>query len=87
MFGVLWWMYGGYAWLTNTRTPDRTPERLLLLLGMAGFLVVGLAIPHGVRAGDGGGALGLGYLLVVCHARLAVLPGQPEHRPGRRRST
>ena len=47
VFGVLWWMYGGYAWLTNTRTPDRAPERLLLLLGMAGFLVVGLAIPHG----------------------------------------
>src|SRR6516165_3129347 len=43
---VLWWMYGGYAWLTNTRTPARTPERLLLLVGMAGFLVVGLAVPH-----------------------------------------
>ena len=42
VFGVLWWMYGGYAWLTNTRSPDRTPERLLLLLGMAGFLVMGL---------------------------------------------
>src|SRR5207244_13344748 len=47
IFGVLWWMYGGYAWLTNTRTPDRAPERLLLLVGMAGFLVVGLAIPRG----------------------------------------
>ena len=21
VFGVLWWMYGGYAWLTNTRAP------------------------------------------------------------------
>ncbi|HEY6275869.1 MAG TPA: low temperature requirement protein A [Streptosporangiaceae bacterium] len=74
IFGVLWWMYGGYAWLTNTRTPDRTPERLLLLLGMAGFLVVGLAIPHGF-AGEGmgaaGGLLGLGYLVVVLvHASL-----------------
>ena len=47
IFGVLWWMYGGYAWLTNTATPDSTPQRLLLLAGMAGFLVVGLAIPHG----------------------------------------
>jgi hypothetical protein len=56
VFGVLWWMYGGYAWLTNTRTPSRTPERLLLLLGMAGFLVVGLAAPGlgPVRAGHGG---------------------------------
>jgi low temperature requirement protein LtrA len=68
IFGVLWWMYGGYAWLTNTRTPDRAPERLLILVGMAGFLVVGLAIPDGF-AGEGvgaaGGLLGLGYLVVV----------------------
>ena len=67
IFGVLWWMYGGYAWLTNTRTPDRTPERLLLLVGMAGFLVVGLAIPHGFgpEDADSGAVLGLGYLIVV----------------------
>jgi low temperature requirement protein LtrA len=67
IFGVLWWMYGGYAWLTNTRTPDRAPERLLLLTGMAGFLVVGLAIPHGFgpEGSETGAALGLGYLIVV----------------------
>jgi low temperature requirement protein LtrA len=70
VFGVLWWMYGGYAWLTNARTPSRAPERLLLLLGMAGFLVIGLSIPHafgtpGARGRDGL-ALGLGYLVVVC---------------------
>jgi low temperature requirement protein LtrA len=67
VFGVLWWMYGGYAWLTNARTPRRTPERLLLLLGMAGFLVAGLAIPYGFGPDDAGSrvALGLGYLVVV----------------------
>jgi low temperature requirement protein LtrA len=67
VFGMLWWMYGGYAWLTNTRAPTRTPDRLLLLAGMAGFLVCGLAIPHGFGSGDTGDrlALGLGYLLVV----------------------
>jgi len=68
VFGVLWWMYGGYAWLTNTRTPERTTERLLLLAGMAGFLVVGLAIPHGFATAGftpGGLTLGLGYLVVV----------------------
>jgi hypothetical protein len=27
VFGVLWWMYGGYAWLINIRSPDRAPER------------------------------------------------------------
>ena len=69
IFGVLWWMYGGYVWLTNTRTPSLAPERLLLLLGMAGFLVIGLSIPHAFGAsgkhGTDGLALGLGYLLVT----------------------
>jgi low temperature requirement protein LtrA len=65
IFGVMWWMYGGYAWLTNMRTPSRTPERLLLLLGMAGFLVIGLAIPYAFSRRGEGLALGLGYLLVV----------------------
>ena len=46
IFGVLWWMYGGYVWLSNARTPSRTPERLLMLVGMAGFLIMGLAIPQ-----------------------------------------
>ena len=62
-FGLLWWMYAGYAWLTNTRSPARNPERLLLVLGMAGFLIVGLAGPAGF--GRDALALGLGYLLVV----------------------
>jgi low temperature requirement protein LtrA len=65
IFGVLWWMYGGYAWLTNARRPARLPERLLLLVGMAGFLVIGLAIPQAFTQRREGVALGLGYLLVV----------------------
>lgn len=69
IFGLLWWMYGGYAWLTNTRSPARTPERLLLVLGMTGFLIAGLAIP--TAFGPDGVAFGLGYLLVVLvHAAL-----------------
>jgi low temperature requirement protein LtrA len=73
VFSVLWWMYGGYAWLTNTRTPSRTPERVLLLLGMAGFLVIGMAIPSAFTRRSDGIALGLGYLLVVLvHSGLYV---------------
>jgi len=69
MLAVIWWMYGGYAWLTNAVALDRAARRLLLLGGMAGFLVLALAIP---RAFSGGGvAFGLAYLLVVgVHAGL-----------------
>jgi low temperature requirement protein LtrA len=63
VFGLLWWMYGAYAWLTNSRPPVHTAERLLLLVGMAGFLIIGLAIPRGF--GRYGLVLGLGYLVVV----------------------
>lgn len=62
-------MYGGYAWLTNRAAPNRSARRLLLMLGMAGFLICALAIPEAF--GDGGFAFGVGYLIVVVvHAGL-----------------
>jgi low temperature requirement protein LtrA len=69
VFGVLWWMYGGYAWLTNVMTPHTVSRRLLLMLGMAGFLLLALATP---TAFTGGGTIwGFGYLIVVLiHAGL-----------------
>ena len=64
IFGVLWWMYGGYAWLTNHVPPRRVSQKLLLFAGMAGFLVAAVSLPH---AFDGTGIIfGLGYLLVIC---------------------
>ena len=64
VFGVLWWMYGGYAWLTNHVPPRRPSQKLLLFAGMAGFLIAAVGIPH---AFDGTGVVfGLGYLVVIC---------------------
>ncbi len=63
VFVLVWWMYAAYAWLTNATPPDRTYRRVLLILGMAGFLVCALAIPSAYH--HGGLAFGLGYLLVV----------------------
>lgn len=63
MLGIIWWMYGGYAWLTNAVAADRASRRLLLLGGMAGFLVLALAIPTAFT-GDGI-AFGVAYLAVV----------------------
>jgi low temperature requirement protein LtrA len=63
IFMVLFWMYGGYAWLTNQVPPVLPLRRLLLIGGMGAFLVCALAIPS--VFGDGGLAFGIGYLLVV----------------------
>lgn len=63
IFGNIWWMYGGYAWLTNAVPPREPALRLLILIGMAGFLIVALAIPRAF--GDSGVAFGLGYLVVT----------------------
>jgi low temperature requirement protein LtrA len=69
MLGVIFWMYGGYAWLTNAVAPDRAARRLVLLGGMAGFLVLALTIPQAFAGGDL--AFGLAYLVVVSiHAGL-----------------
>jgi low temperature requirement protein LtrA len=71
MFGVMWWIYSGYAWLTNTLSPTTTKRRLLLLVGMAGFLTIALATPGAFT--DTGVAWGIGYLVVVLvHAGLYV---------------
>jgi low temperature requirement protein LtrA len=67
--------HGGYTWLTNAVPPREPVLRLLMLLGMGGFLVVALAIP---TAFDGGGvAFGMGYLLVtLVHTGMFLLSSQ-----------
>jgi low temperature requirement protein LtrA len=64
MLGVIWWMYGGYAWLTNAVAPNSSVRRLLLLGGMSAFLVLALSVPDAF--GASGPAFGLAYLAVVC---------------------
>lgn len=70
---VIWWMYGGYAWLTNNVDLRRTAPKLLLLAGMTGYLVMALALPNVLpnQPGAAGVVFGLGYVLVVLiHATL-----------------
>ena len=69
IFVIMYWMYGGYAWLTNQLPPEPHAHRLLLIGGMAAFLVCALAIPHAFE--DDALAFAIGYLLVVLvHAGL-----------------
>jgi low temperature requirement protein LtrA len=63
MLGVIYYMYGGYAWLTNAVAPDRATRRLVLLGGMAGYLVLALTIPRAFSEGDV--AFGVAYLVIV----------------------
>ncbi len=59
---LVWWMYGGYIWLTNhAHTPKSM--RLVLVGALAGFLVMALAIPE--SAGEGRLLFGLAYLAIV----------------------
>lgn len=81
LLAVLWWMYGGYAWLTNAVPPVRPVPRLLLVLAMAAFLVVALAAP--TAFGAGGLAFALGYLVVVLvHGGLYLTTSHPGNRRG-----
>jgi low temperature requirement protein LtrA len=69
IFIVLFWMYGGYVWLTNHVPPVVTSRRLLLICGMAAFLVCALSIPRAFA--EDGLSFGIGYVLVVViHAGL-----------------
>lgn len=78
VFVALWYMYGGYAWLTNHVPPRRVSQKLILFAGMAGFFITAIAIP---RVFDDTGILfGAGYALVV--AVHLVLFTQADAREG-----
>lgn len=71
IFIVLFWMYGGYVWLTNSVPPVTSSRQLLLIAGMSAFLICALAIPHAFE--DTGLTFGIGYLIVIIvHAFMYV---------------
>jgi low temperature requirement protein LtrA len=78
---IIYWMYGGYAWLTNTNEPDTPARRTVLLAAMAAFFVCSLAVPTAFDAG--GLAFALAYLVViVVHAcGFVVFAGRAAIRP------
>jgi low temperature requirement protein LtrA len=59
---VIYWLYGGFAWLTNTLGSSTSRQRVVLLLGMAAFLIVSLTVPRAF--GADGVAFGYAYLLL-----------------------
>jgi low temperature requirement protein LtrA len=63
IFIILFWMYGGYVWLTNSVPPVTPVRQLLLIAGMAAFLICALAIPNAFH--NTGLAFGVGYFIVI----------------------
>lgn len=66
---IAWWMYGGYAWLTSNLGTTANSIRILLLAGMAAYLVMAISIPR--ADGADGLAFALSFLVVtIIHAVL-----------------
>jgi low temperature requirement protein LtrA len=63
MISLIWWMYDGYAWLTNAVSASRGPRQAVLLTGMGAFLLLSLSVPGAFHGG--GGEFGLAYLIIV----------------------
>ena len=78
---IIYWMYGGYAWLTNSNPPSTAAQRVVLLAAMAAFFVCSLAVPNAF--GDSGLAFALAYLVViVVHAGgFVIYAGRAAVRP------
>jgi low temperature requirement protein LtrA len=62
MLSAIWWMYAGFAWLTNNVPPTRNALRLPLLAGMMAFFAISLTIP---TAFSGNGEIFAGAYLAV----------------------
>jgi len=45
VLGVLWWSWGGYAWLTSVVDPEEGAVRIVMFGAMAAMLVAALAVP------------------------------------------
>ncbi|HEY5195847.1 MAG TPA: low temperature requirement protein A [Solirubrobacteraceae bacterium] len=83
VLAVLWWSWGGYAWLTSVVDPEEGVVRLVFFGAMAAFLVASLCIPH--VFGRSGLLFACAYAIVrAAHILLFVLASRDD--PGLRRS-
>ena len=83
VLAVLWWSWGGYAWLTSVVDPEEGAVRLAMFVAMAAFLVAALSVPGAF--GDDGFAFACAYGIVrVAHIWLFTLSSRDD--PDLRRS-
>ena len=83
VLAVLWWSWGGYAWLTSVVDPEEGAVRLAMFAAMAAFLVAALSVPGAF--GDDAFAFACAYGIVrIAHIWLFTLSSRDD--PGLRQS-
>ena len=83
VLAVLWWSWGGYAWLTSVVDPEAGAVRIAMFAAMAAFLVAALSVPDAF--GDDALTFALAYAIVrIAHIWLFVIASRDE--PELRRS-
>ena len=83
VLAVLWWCWGGYAWLTSVIDPEEGAVRLAMFGAMAGLLVAALCVPGAFD--DSALLFACAYGVVrVAHIALFVLASRDD--PGLRYS-
>jgi len=83
VLAVLWWSWGGYAWLTSVVDPEEGAVRIAMFAAMAAFLVAALAVPHAF--GDDALVFACAYGVVrIAHIWLFTMASRDD--PGLRRS-
>ncbi len=83
VLAVLWWSWGGYAWLTSVVDPEEGAVRIAIFAAMAAFLVAALSVPDAF--GDDALVFACAYGIVrVAHIWLFTIASRDD--PGLRRS-
>ena len=83
VLGVLWWSWGGYAWLTSVVNPDEGVVRLAMFAAMAALLVAALCVPE---AFDESALLFVAAYAVVRIAHIVLFVAASREDPALRRS-
>jgi low temperature requirement protein LtrA len=77
VLAVLWWSWGGFAWLTSVVDPEEGSVRLLMFGAMAAALVASLCVPEAF--GDLGLTFAVSYgVLRAAHLGLFVIASRGE---------
>ncbi len=83
IFGMLWWAWAAYAWLTSVVDPEEGAVRIVMFATMAGLLICSLCVPRAFSD------LALDFAIaygVVRAAHIALFTIASRDDPGFRRS-